>query len=81
MFGLRFQTGGVETAHAIYAFRDVQKQAGIGGGAPRSGARTHTVKLGETWMSIAMRYATQGGLSASSIAGLLREPGMMAGHT
>lgn len=57
------------------------KQAGNGGGAPRSGARTHTVKLGETWMSIAMRYATPGGVSASSIAGLLREQSMMAGYT
>mgnify|MGYP001250919591 CR=1 FL=1 len=55
------------------------------GAPPRNGApatgRTHTVRRGETWLSIATLYTTPNGVPASILAALLREQSMLAGHT
>lgn len=52
-----------------------------GGGASNTNGRTHTVKPGDTWMSIASRYTTPTGVPASILAGLLKEQSVAAGYT
>ncbi|MBS1830226.1 MAG: hypothetical protein JST93_33300 [Acidobacteria bacterium] len=45
------------------------------------GKKRHTVKAGETWLSIASQYTTPGGVPSSMLAGLLKEQSMLAGYT